>query len=100
MLSWIILFCHRPFFFNFLFQSVKSFVRKRGYRQRALTTLGLQFSDDFQIDVSLFALLLPAPGPRKVNLHTGTGRVVRSITATAFTATGLSAMLWTSCVAS
>ena len=69
-------------------QSVKSFIRKRGYRQRALTTLGLFLADDFQIDVSLFALLLPAPGPRKVTLHTGSGRMVRSVTATVNTATG------------
>lgn len=72
----------------FVSQSVKSFVRKRAYKQRALTTLGLFFSDDFQIDVSLYALLLPAPGPRKVTTHAASGRLVRPVTATVNAATG------------
>lgn len=63
-------------------------MRKRAYKQRALTTLGLFLSDDFQLDVSIYALLLLAPGPRKVTMHTSTGRAVRPVTATVDPVTG------------
>ncbi len=61
-------------------QSVESVVRKRAYKQRTLTTIGWFLSDKYQLDISLYALLLPATGPKKVGVHVTTGKAVRTVT--------------------